>query len=99
MIGLVLILFVIALMIGLPIIVGMAISVIGPLLLTGSTAYSVESFMRWTLGGADNTTSIAIPMFILAGAIMAKGGISKRLFDVFALQRERKRRIAPVQLC
>lgn len=31
MIGLVLILFVIALMIGLPIIVGMAISVIGPL--------------------------------------------------------------------
>lgn len=90
MIGLVLILFVIALMIGLPIIVGMAISVIGPLLLTGSTAYSVESFMRWTLGGADNTTSIAIPMFILAGAIMAKGGISKRLFDVFALAAGKK---------
>lgn len=55
--------------------------------------------MRWTLGGADNTTSIAIPMFILAGAIMAKGGISKRLFDVFALARGKKTADCPVQLC
>jgi C4-dicarboxylate transporter DctM subunit len=53
--------------------------------MTGNTAYTAESFLRWTLGGADNTTSIAIPMFILAGSVMAVGGISKRLFNVFSL--------------
>ena len=90
MISALLIFFFAGLLIGLPIIASMAVSVVGPLILTGSTAYSVESFVRWTLGGADNTTSIAIPMFILAGAIMAKGGISKRLFNVFALAAGKK---------
>lgn len=85
MITLVIIIFFVGLLVGLPIVASMGISVVFPQLMTGSAAYSVESFIRWTLGGADSTTSIAIPMFILAGAIMASGGISKRLFNVFAL--------------
>jgi len=85
MISVLLILFFAGLLVGLPIIVSIGISVIGPLFLSEGVAYSADSFIRWTLGGADNTTSIAIPMFILAGAIMAKGGISQRLFNVFAL--------------
>lgn len=85
MIALLLIIFLMGLLIGLPIVASMGISVVLPPLITGSTSYSAESFVRWTLGGADSTTSIAIPMFILAGAIMANGGISKRLFDIFAL--------------
>ncbi len=85
MIASLLILFLVGLFVGLPIIASMGVSVIAPILFSEGGAYSVDSFVRWTLGGADNTTSIAIPMFILAGAIMAKGGISKRLFNVFAL--------------
>ena len=27
---------------------------------------------------------LAVPMFVLSGMIMAKGGISKKIFDVFA---------------
>lgn len=30
----------------------------------------------------DSTTLLAIPLFILAGAIMGKGGISKRIIDL-----------------
>lgn len=33
----------------------------------------------------DSTSMIAIPLFMLSGAIMAEGGISKRLFNIFAL--------------
>jgi len=34
--------------------------------------------------GVDSFPLLAIPMFILSGVIMAKGGVSKKLFDVFA---------------
>ena len=35
-------------------------------------------------GGLDSFPLLAVPMFVLSGIIMAKGGISKKLFDVFA---------------
>ena len=36
------------------------------------------------LGGIDSFPLLAVPMFVLSGIVMAKGGISKKLFDVFA---------------
>ena len=36
------------------------------------------------LGGIDSFPLLAVPMFILSGILMAKGGVSKRLFDVFS---------------
>ncbi|MFC4557836.1 TRAP transporter large permease [Virgibacillus kekensis] len=36
---------------------------------------------RNVFGGIDNFTLVAVPLFILAGEIMSKGGISKRLID------------------
>lgn len=36
------------------------------------------------LGGIDSFPLLAVPMFVLSGIIMARGGISRKLFDVFA---------------
>ena len=40
--------------------------------------------IRAMFGGLDSFPLLAVPMFVLSGIIMAKGGISKKLFDVFA---------------
>lgn len=40
--------------------------------------------IRSMLGGIDSFPLLAVPMFVLSGMIMAKGGISKKIFDVFA---------------
>ena len=40
--------------------------------------------VRNLFNGVDAFTLLAIPMFILAGGIMAKGGLSGKLFNVFA---------------
>jgi C4-dicarboxylate transporter DctM subunit len=47
-------------------------------------APSFSSVIRAIFGGADSIPIIAVPLFILAGVLMARGGISKKLFDVFA---------------
>ena len=43
-----------------------------------------QMLVRTLFSGVDSFTLLAIPMFILAGAIMAKGGISEKMFDVFS---------------
>ena len=40
--------------------------------------------LRAVVSALDSTSLIAIPLFMLSGSIMARGGISRRLFDVFA---------------
>ena len=35
-------------------------------------------------GGLDSFPLLAVPMFVMSGIIMAKGGISRKIFDVFA---------------
>lgn len=40
--------------------------------------------VRQALGGLESTPLLAVPMFILSGVIMARGGISKKIFDIFA---------------
>ena len=34
--------------------------------------------------GLNSTPILAIPLFIFSGALMSRGGISQKLFDVFA---------------
>jgi len=45
---------------------------------------TMASLVRNFFTGVDAFTLLAIPMFILAGGIMARGGISGKLFNVFA---------------
>ena len=45
---------------------------------------SIVQILNNTFSGANSTPILAVPLFILGGVIMAEGGISKRLFNVFA---------------
>ena len=50
----------------------------------GSTALAATNLVRGMVAGVDSFTLLAIPMFVLSGIIMARGGVSKKLFEVFA---------------
>ena len=84
MAGLVFAVFAVFLMLGMPIVSSIAISSITPTLLGAQGATSAQALIRATFGGADTISILAVPLFILAGVLMARGGISKKLFDVFA---------------
>lgn len=45
---------------------------------------SVAQIIHNTFSGANATPILAVPLFILGGVIMAEGGISRRLFNLFA---------------
>lgn len=55
-----------------------------PSLLTESFTVSGVYITRSMLGGINQTTLLAIPLFVLSGIIMARGGVSKKIFDVFS---------------
>ena len=55
-----------------------------PSMLDSSFPYSMEYAIRSMLGGLDSFTLLAVPLFMLSGIIMAKGGISDKLFNFFA---------------
>lgn len=40
--------------------------------------------IRQMVGGLESTPLLAVPMFVLSGVVMARGGVSKKIFDVFA---------------
>lgn len=84
MASLVFLVFLICLAIGLPIVTGIGIASIWPKLFGFQGATSYEAIIRAIFGGADSTPIIAVPLFILAGVIMARGGISKKIFNVVA---------------
>ncbi|MHB1391519.1 MAG: TRAP transporter large permease [Clostridia bacterium] len=84
MAGTVFIIFGIFLILSIPIGVAMAMGSIAPLVFGAPGASSIQTIIRGTFGGADSTPIIAVPLFILAGVLMAEGGISKKLFNVFA---------------
>lgn len=46
---------------------------------------NVEYVVRNMATALDSYTLLAIPLFIFSGAIMAKGGMSERLFNIFIL--------------
>lgn len=66
--------------IGVPIAASIGFASLASMIAGGSTTlYLVAQKMVTAL---DSTTLIAIPLFVLAGAIMGKGGISKRIIDL-----------------
>lgn len=84
MIGAVFVVFVICLILGVPIAVsllaaGLTASVVNP----SFTVDAVFTF-RTLSSSMDSYVLLAIPLFILSGNLMAKGGISDRLFTFFA---------------
>lgn len=77
------VLFFTLLLIGVPISASMGISSILPYLFDSAFAANPIMVLRSMMGGVNSFPLLAIPMFMLSGVIMAKGGISKKIFDIF----------------
>ncbi len=84
MIGPIMLIFLAGLILGIPIAIVLGLVSILPSIVDPSFAADIQYVIRGIVTGSDSTPILAIPLFILSGALMAKGGISKRLFDVFA---------------
>ncbi len=75
--------FIVLLVAAVPISMTLGMVSVLPNLIGGSTVSGIY-VIRSMLGGLNSFTLLAIPMFVLSGIIMAKGGVSRKLFEVFA---------------
>lgn len=82
--GVVLFLFFLCLVFAIPISISLGIVSILPGIFDPSFTASGSYIIRSMFGGIDSFPLLAVPMFILSGLIMARGGISEKLFDLFA---------------
>ena len=82
--GIVFILFIILLVLSVPISATLCMVSISPTILDPNFTISTEYVIRAMFGGIDSFPLLAVPMFVLSGILMAKGGVSKKLFDVFS---------------
>lgn len=83
MTAIIMIVFVALLLLAVPIGLAVAVTSILPGALSDSFTVGGEYIVRSALGGVNSYLLLAIPMFVLAGIIMTKGGVSRKLFDVF----------------
>lgn len=83
-VAVVFLIFVVCLVIAIPVSISLGIVSVLPGAFDTSFTASATYVIRSMLGGLDSFPLLAVPMFVLSGIIMAKGGISKKLFDVFA---------------
>ena len=84
MTALIMVIFIILLGLAVPIGIAVGITSLLPSILTDSFTVSGVYITRSMLGGINQTTLLAIPLFVLSGIIMARGGVSKKIFDVFS---------------
>ena len=76
--------FVLLLVIAIPVSITLGITSVLPSIFDPSFTVGAKYLIRAMFGGLDSFPLLAVPMFVLSGIIMAKGGISKKLFNVFA---------------
>lgn len=83
-VGILFILFVVFLVIAIPVGITLGITAVLPHIFDPSFTVGAKYLIRAMFGGLDSFPLLAVPMFVLSGIIMAKGGISRKIFDVFA---------------
>lgn len=83
-VGVLFILFVIFLIIAIPVGITLGITAVLPHIFDPSFTVGAKYLIRAMFGGLDSFPLLAVPRFVLSGIIMAKGGISRKIFDVFA---------------
>lgn len=83
-VALLFIIFVVGLLIAIPVSITLGITAVLPSVFDPSFTVGAKYLIRAMFGGLDSFPLLAVPMFVLSGIIMAKGGISRKLFDVFA---------------
>ena len=76
--------FVLLLIIAIPVSITLGITSVLPSIFDPSFTVGAKYLIRAMFGGLDSFPLLAVPMFVLSGIVMAKGGISKKLFNVFA---------------
>ena len=76
--------FLVLLALGIPIYVSMAVASLAASVLNPVITTNADYVARTLVAGLDVQSMLAVPLFILSGILMARGGISKRLFDFFA---------------
>jgi tripartite ATP-independent transporter DctM subunit len=76
LVGLLFLLFII----NMPIAVAIGLASLGTIVISGD--YSLMVVIQKMFGGADSFHLMAVPLFMYAGLIMEKGGISRRLIDL-----------------
>ncbi len=77
------ILFILLLLLSVPISATLTMVSLAPTILNPNFTVSAEYVIRSMFGGIDSFPLLAVPMFVLSGVLMAKGGVSKKIFDVF----------------
>lgn len=75
--------FLVAIAVSIPIGISMILGSVAPIFIMEKGG-SIVQLLNNTFSGANSTPILAVPLFILGGVIMAKGGISKRLFNFFS---------------
>lgn len=83
-VALLFIIFVIGLIIAIPVSITLGITSVLPSVFDPSFTVGPKYLIRAMFGGLDSFPLLAVPMFVLSGIIMAKGGISKKIFNIFA---------------
>lgn len=78
------VIFLLVLFIGFPIAGCFGLMTVLPNFLQDSFPLDPMTAVRTMSNGLNNFPLLAIPLFVLAGIIMAKGGISEKLFNFFA---------------
>ena len=74
------VIFVVLLVIAIPVSITLGIASVLPSVFDPSFTVGAKYLIRAMFGGLDSFPLLAVPMFVLSGIIMAKGGISKKLF-------------------
>lgn len=83
MVALLFLIFIVCLVIAIPVSISLGIASVLPIAFDPSFTVSAKFIIRSMFSGLDSFPLLAVPMFVLSGIIMAKGGISRKLFDVF----------------
>ncbi|MEF9955541.1 MAG: TRAP transporter large permease [Clostridium sp.] len=73
--------FIVLLILGVPIAVSLAVATMSAIVFSPEITLSLSVVTQRIFGGLDSTSIMAIAFFVLAGNIMTKGGISRRLVD------------------
>lgn len=83
-VGIFFIVFFVLLFVGLPIAGCFGFMTVLPNMVQDNFAVDPVMAVRTMANGLNSFTLLAIPLFVLAGIIMARGGISEKLFNFFA---------------
>jgi len=73
--------FFVLVMLGVPIAVSIGLATVSTLLITLPAGPAVTTMAQRLSSGLDSFTLLAIPFFVISGYLMGRGGIARRLIE------------------